>query len=135
MQKVKIAVKGNRAVLLGSIELIAGTVGQQCEFYFDDEWNSLQKFITYKLGSNIIGSYSFSGNQATIPSAVLKTAGLPLSIGLAGRSADGSVVIPTSWCLLGPVRRGTIITQDNGAGGGGNDDDDDDEIIYDGGSV
>ena len=31
MEKIKIAVQGNRAVLLGSVDVIAGTVGQVCK--------------------------------------------------------------------------------------------------------
>jgi hypothetical protein len=43
MAKIKIAVQGNKTALLGSVDLIAGTVGQVCKFYFDDEWRSLKK--------------------------------------------------------------------------------------------
>lgn len=122
---MKIAVKGNRAVLLGNIDLIAGTTGQICQFYFDEEWKNLQKIITYKLGLNIIGSYNIENNQHTIPKEVFATAGLPLEIGITGQSDDGKI-IPTSWCKLGVVKPGavvnTIINKD-------------DEIIYDGGNA
>ena len=128
MEKIKIAIKGNRIALLGNVELIAGTAGQPCEFYFDDDWKSLQKFVTYKLGSNIIGSYNIIDNKTTIPEQVLKTAGLPLSIGVVGRSDDNGFVIPTVWCPLGVVKRGAIISSSNSS-------DDYNEIIYDGGSV
>lgn len=128
MEKIKIAIKGNRIALLGNIELVAGTVGQPCEFYFDDAWKSLQKVITYKLGSNIIGSYDIIDNKTTIPEQVLKTAGLPLSIGVVGRSDDKGFVIPTEWCPLGVVKHGAIISPSNSS-------DDYNEVIYDGGSV
>lgn len=128
MQKVKIAVKGNRAILLGNIELIAGTVGQPCEFYFDDGWDSLQKTITYRLGSNIIGSYAITENKTEIPDTALATAGLPLAIGITGRAPNGKIAIPTSWCTLGLVKQGAVIDEGSGS-------DDYDEIIYDGGYV
>ena len=127
MAKIKIIVKGNHAALLGNIELIAGTVGQICEFYFDNEWNSLDKTVTYKLGLNIIGSYKIVDNKHIIPKEVFATAGLPLEIGITGRSQDGSHIIPTSWCLIGTVKNGSITCNSNS--------EEYDEIIYDGGAV
>ena len=46
MAKIKIAVKGNRAALLGQADLVAGTVGQTFVFYFDEDWKNLIKKIT-----------------------------------------------------------------------------------------
>ena len=52
MKEIKIAVQGNKAALLGNIDLVAGTIGLICKFYFDDSWNGLNKTISYKVGSN-----------------------------------------------------------------------------------
>lgn len=129
MSKIKIAVKGNRAALVGNVDLIAGTVGQICTFYFDEYWNALtNKKVTYKLGPTIMGTYDINGSEATIPSKVLAAAGLPLEIGITGYSADKSTVIPTSWCLIGTVKYGTVACT-------GSSSDDNDDIIYDGGIV
>ena len=127
MAKMKIAVKGNKAALLGNIDLIAGTIGQECVFYFDEEWASLKKTITYKLGINILGTYSIENNKVIIPKEVFATAGLPLEIGITGRSDDGAV-FPTSWCLLGTVKPGAVTYKPSNK-------DEDDEIIYDGGGT
>ena len=128
MEKIKIAVKGNRAVLLGNVELIAGTIGQTCSFYFDEDWNSLDKTITYKLGANILGNYPIENNIVTIPKQVLAAAGLPLEIGITGRSTNGDKVIPTAWCLIGIIKKGANVNGENNF-------EDYYEIIYDGGGV
>lgn len=134
MEKIKIAVQGNRAVLLGSVDIIAGTVGQVCKFYFYDEWRSLRKNITYKIGSTIITSEEIKGDETVIPPNVLVAAGLPLEIGITGYASDKSIVIPTSWCPLGCIKNGANVRFGNG-GGSGDDDGDDKHIIYDGGVI
>jgi len=67
MTKIKIIVKDNRAALLGSIDLIAGTVGQTCSFYFDEGWKALNKKVTYKVGPNILGTYEMESNEVIVP--------------------------------------------------------------------
>lgn len=129
MANIKIAVKGNRAALIGNIDLVAGTVGQVCNFYFDDEWRSLpSKKITYKVGSTLLGTYDIIDAKATIPSSVLSTAGLPLEIGITGYSFDKSTITPTSWCLIGTIKQGTIIIPPS-------NNNDVNHIIYDGGLI
>lgn len=134
MVKIKIAVQGNRAALLGSIDLVAGTVGQQCNFYFGDDWKNLKKKITYKVGSTVLGTENITSNEATIPAYVLATAGLPLEIGITGYSADKSIITPTTWCLLGVIKNGaTIYSNANDDNSG--EDDTNKHIIYDGGVI
>jgi hypothetical protein len=77
---------------------------------------------------NIIGSYKINNNKTTIPKEVFSTAGLPLEIGITGRSVDGAKIVPTSWCFIGQVKRGAVTYT-------GNNNPNDNEIIYDGGGV
>lgn len=129
MQEIKIAVQGNKATLLGNVDLVAGTVGLICKFYFDDSWNGLNKTISYKAGSNILPSKEIKDNKTIIPPNVL-IAGLPLEIGITGNSSDKSIIIPTSWALIGYVKDGAITVS-----GGGNDKPNENHIIYDGGVI
>ena len=129
MAKIKIAVRGNRAALLGSIDLIAGTVGQKCEFYFDEEWLPLNKTVTYKVGPTVLASEELKGTEITIPQNVLATAGLPLEIGITGYVPDMTTVMPTSWCRLGCIQNGAVFTVKNP------NEDGDKHIIYDGGVI
>ena len=129
MAKIKIAVKGNRAALVGNVDVIAGTTGQVCAFYFDEDWRVLPyKKITYKVGQTILGTYDIVNAEEVIPSSVLSTAGLPLEIGITGYSANKSVIIPTSWCLIGIIKPGAVIMPPRPS-------DTTDHIIYDGGMV
>ena len=129
MSKIKIAVKGNRAALIGNVDLIAGTIGQTCTFYFDERWNALpNKKVTYKIGPSILGTYEIKDNEVIIPSNVLAAAGLPLEIGVTGYSADKTTTIPTSWCLIGTIKYGAVACTHSSS-------DDYDDVIYDGGTV
>lgn len=130
MKKIKIIVKGNRASLYGRVNLIAGTAGQACEFYFDDEWKDLNKQVSYKVGSTVMGTYNINNNEAIIPPSVLMTAGLPLEIGVMGYSNDKSTIIPTSWCYIDVIQNGTV-SHPNGE----NNNNDGYHVIYDGGTV
>lgn len=129
MQEIKIAVQGNKAALLGNVDLVAGTIGLICKFYFDDSWNGLNKTISYKAGSNILASKEIKDNQTIVPPNVL-IAGLPLEIGITGKSSDNSIVTPTSWSFIGYVKDGAITVS-----GGGNDKPSEIHIIYDGGVI
>lgn len=125
MTDIKIAVQGNRAILLRPVDLIAGTVGMNCVFYFDENWkNYTSKTISYKVGSTVLGSYEIKDNKATIPAKVLMTAELPLEVGITGK-AEGGIIVPTSWCRIGNIQPGSVISGSISS----------DDIIYDGGSA
>lgn len=132
MQEIKIAVQGNKAALLGNVDLVAGTIGLICKFYFDDSWKDLNKTISYKVGSNILASGEIIDNKTIIPPNVL-IAGLPLEIGITGKSSDNSIVIPTSWSPVGRVQGGAAAYA--GGNNGGNNDPSGTHIIYDGGVI
>ena len=134
MKEIKIAVQGNKAALLGNVDLVAGTIGLTCKFYFDDSWKDLNKTISYKVGSNILATKEIKDNTTIVPPNVL-IAGLPLEIGVTGKSSDSSIVIPTSWSLIGRVQGGAANYPGGGSGGGGNDDPSETHIVYDGGVI
>lgn len=136
MKKIKIAVKDNSLCLLNSVDLIAGTVGQQCIFFFDDEWALLKKTISYKVGSTVLGTYNMTSDEIIIPANVLATSGLALEIGLTGYATDNSLVVPTSWCYINQIRNGASVKHTSGDNPEGDEDDDNDlHIIYDGGVI
>ena len=135
MQEIKIAVQGNKAALLGNVDLIAGTIGLPCKFYFDNSWKDLTKTISYKVGSNILATKEIKDNQTLVPPNVL-IAGLPLEIGITGKSSDNSIITPTSWSLIGRVQGGAAAyTDGTNSGGGGGDTPSGPQIVYDGGVI
>ena len=133
MAQIKIAIKDNRAALLGSIDLVAGTTGQSCKLYFDEEWRSLKKYITYKLGSTVVASEEIKGDEVIIPSKVLVTAGIPLEVGFTGFANNNSMIKPTSWCFLGNIKSGSSIYFGNTSGG--SEYGEGKHIVYDGGVI
>ena len=128
MDKIKIVIKGNHISPMGEVDLVAGTIGQVCKFYFEEEWKNLNKKITYKVGPTILGTYDIIADETTIPPHVLRAGGLPLEIGLTGFSSDKTIVKPTHWCPLGTVHNGAVIYT------GGNEKEED-YIVYDGGMI
>lgn len=135
MKEIKIMVKDNSACVLNQVNLVAGTVGQSCQFFFDKEWQKLNKKISYKVGTTVLGTYAISSDKVVIPAKVLTTAGLPLEIGITGFSNDNSLIIPTSWCLIGKIKEGAVIHGGGNNDNPGEDDDNDTHIIYDGGVI
>ena len=103
MIDIKIAVRDNRAALLSPIDLVAGTVGQKCKFYFDENWQSLHKTVVYKLGSTVIASETIEGDECIVPPKVFMQPKLPLEIGVTACNSDKSIVIATIWCQLGMI--------------------------------
>lgn len=133
MNEIKIAVKNNTASLLNQVKLIAGTSGQPVQVFFDKEWNSFMKYISYKVGPSVMHSEVLTNTITTIPPDVMRAAGLSLEIGITGYSLDGSIIIPTSWCYIGKIQSGA--THAPGVGNGGSSDNDGVHIIYDGGVI
>ena len=128
MEKIKIAVKDNSTCLLSPIELISGTVGLLCTFYFDDDWKALPiKKVSFKIDTNIVGTYDLNTDTIEIPPHVLKSVGSILEIGIIGYTNTNQLVIPTSWCHIGIIKPGAAIVIPGG--------DEDDLVYYEGGVI
>ena len=125
MTHIKLAIQGSKIALLSHVDLVAGTIGQKCQFFFDDAWKNLNKTIVYRVGGNVISSDTISDTEVIIPPKVLAVAGLPLEIGITGQAPDNSILYPTTWCPIGfilPSAYGHAINNNV-------------EIIYDGGVI
>lgn len=127
MTKIKIAVKGSRAAVLGPVDIVAGTVGQKCQFFFDDDWRAIdEKRVIYKVGSTVIANREIESDEIVVPPEVLAIAGLPLEIGVTGQNKTRTIVIPTTWCRIGCIKEGSA---NSNAGYP------EKQIIYDGGVI
>ena len=110
MEKIKIAVRHNGTCLLAPVNLVSGTVGQPCVFYFDDYWKSLpNKKVSYKINSTVVGTYPLEEDSVEIPPHILTSPDTILEIGVIGYSSDNKVVTPTTWCHIGRIMPGTTI--------------------------
>ena len=109
MKKIKIAVKDNATCLLSPIELISGTVGLLCTFYFDDDWKALPiKQVSFKIDTNIVGTYDLNADTIEVPPRILKSVGSILEIGVIGYAHDHQTIVLTSWCHIGEIKPGAM---------------------------
>ena len=93
------------ACLVKRETITSGMVGQPVKIGFAADWDGLAKTAVF-----IAGGKSFCvpilGETVIIPHELLTDAGTVLKIGLYGSKEDGTVVIPTIYCILGTIYKG-----------------------------
>lgn len=93
------------ACLVERETITSGMVGQPVKIGFTADWEGLAKTAVF-----IAGGKSFCvpilGETVIIPHELLTDAGTVLKIGLYGSKEDGTVVIPTIYCILGTIYKG-----------------------------
>lgn len=80
-----------------------------CEFTFDADWNGLEKVAVFRAGPKSIAVHEANWtteNKLPIPWEVLTEPNQTLYIGICGEN-DDITVIPTIWCRIADIRRGT----------------------------
>lgn len=82
-----------------------GSVGIPVEFEFSPEWDGLSKIAVYR-GSGISVDQALTEGSGTVPSNVLTGVGGDLYIGVYGRNAAGTIVMPTIWAKVGRIQPG-----------------------------
>ena len=92
--------------------LTSGSVNAYlCQFTFSDDWEGLAKTITFRAGDVSISVLLDSTNICSIPWEVLEKDAVQLYAGVRGTVTDTDTeeeaVIPTVYCLLGTIRKGT----------------------------
>lgn len=113
MTAINFSAKGAAATAEKIGILTAGMVGVPVTFSFDSAWDGLNIIAVFRCGGVVKDRVLIGTNQTTVPWEVLKRKGL-LEIGAEGRSADGSVVIPTVWAGVGQILPGANASADPG---------------------
>lgn len=108
MTSIQMTVTGAAAVARKQGLLTAGMTGIPVTFSFSGEWENLTIIPVFRCGETIRDN-ALEGRNTTVPHEVMQP-GL-LYIGAEGRSADGTVVIPTVWALVGQVLEGANATE------------------------
>lgn len=85
--------------------ITTGSVGTPVEFEFSDEWDGLSKIAVFR-GSGISVDQALTGETCTVPGNVLTGKGGFLYIGVYGRNAAGTIVMPTIWAKVGQILPG-----------------------------
>lgn len=102
---INIEVYSTRVAIRSQEPLTVGLAGGQVHFRFSDQWENLTRTVVFRQGDvtrDVVGVT----DEAVIPHEVLQLPGVPVSIGVYGSSADGSLVIPTVWTETAPVEEG-----------------------------
>ena len=106
MDGIKIEVTGNIARVIEKPQRItSGTIGLPVEFSFDSQWDGLNKVAVFRAG-DITRTVYVTESKRTVPWEVLAKPDVWLSVGVHGRSDDGSVAIPTIWANVSPIQPG-----------------------------
>ena len=101
-----VTVCGTRVATELTDVLTAGMVGVPVKFRFDESWNELRRLAVFE-GSGQKKYLDLNlGGELTIPWEVLLEERTMVRVGVEGRNADGTVVIPTRWAEVGVVLSG-----------------------------
>lgn len=86
--------------------ITTGSVGLPVAFDFDKAWDGLTRIAVFR-GSDTDVEVALLTDACVVPPEVLTVAGGNLYIGVYGRDAYGTVVIPTIWGKAGHIYDGT----------------------------
>lgn len=92
--------------------LTAGMVGVPVKFMFDSGWDGLAVTAVFS-GSGVEKSVPLLGaTETVVPWEVMVQPNTRLRIGVEGRLTDGTLVIPTTWAIVGTLIPGANATYD-----------------------
>lgn len=109
-----INIKISKAVAVAEKDgiLTAGMVGVPVSFTFDSGWDGLAVTAVFS-GSGVEKSVPLLGATDTVvPWEVMAQPNTRLRIGVEGRLTDGTLVIPTTWAIVGTLIPGANATDD-----------------------
>ena len=86
--------------------LTSGSVGREVQFQFSDDWAGLTKTAVFETRYCREPANVPDSGTLTIPAAALTQSGVALIIGVLGRNAEGTVVVPTVYADCGTIRPG-----------------------------
>lgn len=104
MTSIKLFVTGASARAEVDGLLTSGMVGIPVTITYDSAWDGLTKAVVCR-GGSVIRTILDVGDAATVPHECM-IANATLQIGVEGRNADGTLVIPTVWARCGLICSG-----------------------------
>ena len=105
-------VNKNEIIMTESETITSGSVNAyECKFDFSEDWEGLAKTVTFRAGYVKISVILDSTNMCSIPWEVLEKDATQLYCGIRGTvtayDEEEDAIIPTVYCLLGTIRKGT----------------------------
>ena len=104
MTRINLTVTGASARAEVDGLLTSGMVGIPVAITYDSAWDGLTKALVCR-GGSVIRTILDVGDAATVPHECM-IANATLQIGVEGRNADGTLVIPTVWARCGLICSG-----------------------------
>ena len=107
VDKNNMQVLSNETITSGSINAYT------CKFTFSDDWEGLTKSAVFRAGDKYIECLLADDDTVSVPWECMTTAGVELFVGLRGvageetETKDDDILLPSVWCLIGTVRKGT----------------------------
>ena len=115
MTSIILTVTGAQAQASVSGTLTSGMVGIPVTINYDDSWEGVTKNLVCRCcrGADSAEHRTILnvGNTAVVAHEVMK-AGMILYLGVEGCSADGKLVIPTTWAMCGIIEKGANTGED-----------------------
>lgn len=108
MTSIKLTVSGAQIQAKVCGPLTAGMVGIPVTILYDSEWEGLTKTLVCKGGELVCRVVPDISTETTVTPEVMR-AGLHLHLGVEGRNADGTLVIPTLWADCGLIRESASV--------------------------
>lgn len=106
MIEIVVKVFGSSITASANGKITSGMVGLPVIIEYDDSWDGLTKAAFFRVGGKIRKRNNI-GTTTTVPWEILRTHGNTLDIGIEGRDADGNIVLPTTWFVVGRVYEGS----------------------------
>lgn len=88
--------------------ITTGSIGLPVHFVFDDEWDELQKIVTFTGSGQSADVILDRDCNTTVPPQCLTQVGGTLTIGVRGAKPDGTIVIPTIVAVAGNIYAGSM---------------------------
>ena len=106
------AINKNEIIMTEFETVTSGSVNvYECNFNFSDDWEGLAKTVTFRAGYTKISVLLDNTNKCSIPWEVLAKDAVQLYCGVRGTvtpsDEEEEAIIPTMYCLLGTIRKGT----------------------------
>lgn len=105
MTNIKVKISGASAEATADGKLTSGMVGIPVTVEYDESWKDLAKNISFK-ADGFQRTVKDVGNPVVVPWEVMRNPNKTLFVGVEGRNADGSIVIPTIWAIVGKIELG-----------------------------
>lgn len=105
---ITITANARDATYISDDLITSGSVGIPAQFLLSDDFDGLSNIAVF-VGSGVSFDVALpSSGECVVPHEVVAQPGGYLKIGVYGRNAEGTIVIPTVWAMERMILQGTV---------------------------